>query len=170
MKTTQLNLRIWPDKILKKKCKEVVEVNPQIRELLNKMYVLMKEKGGIGLAANQAGLDLKLVVIDIPPFKTNKNIVFKLINPKILKKEGRRKSEEGCLSFPNLSLTIKRAERVWVEALDERGKILNLEAKGILSIVLQHEIDHINGIVFIDRLSFWERVKILPKLRKLKLN
>ncbi|OQX86259.1 MAG: peptide deformylase [Candidatus Omnitrophica bacterium 4484_70.2] len=130
----------------------------------------MKEKGGIGLAANQAGLDLKLVVIDIPPFKTNKNIVFKLINPKILKKEGRRKFEEGCLSFPNLSLTIKRAERVWVEALDERGKILNLEAKGILSIVLQHEIDHINGIVFIDRLSFWERVKILPKLRKLKLN
>ncbi len=170
MKTTQLNLRIWPDKILKKKCKEVAEVNPQIRELLNKMYVLMKEKGGIGLAANQAGLDLKLVVIDIPPFKTNKNIVFKLINPKILKKEGRRKFEEGCLSFPNLSLTIKRAERVWVEALDERGKILNLEAKGILSIVLQHEIDHINGIVFIDRLSFWERVKILPKLRKLKLN
>jgi len=162
MKKIKLKIRIWPDPILRKKCRQVKEVSPQVRLLLDKMHYLMKKSDGIGLAATQAGLDLALVVIE------TEDRLFKLVNPKIVKKEGSLVFEEGCLSFPGLNLNIKRADRVWVTALDEHGGSLDIEAEGILAVVFQHEIDHINGTVFIDRVPFWKKLLIKPVLKKME--
>ena len=162
MKKTKLRIHFWGEKILRKKCREVKEVNDDIRELLNEMYSLMTASDGIGLAGNQAGIDLRLVVIQI------KDDIFKLVNPVIIKKEGSVRINEGCLSFPGITLDIKRAGKVWVSSLNENGDSVDIEAEGILAVALQHEIDHINGIVFIDRVSFLERLRIRGKLREIK--
>ncbi len=161
MKETGLKIHTWPDNILKKSCKKVENVDSQIKKTFDKMYSLMKKNQGIGLAANQVGLDLSLAVIQV------KDKVFKLVNPRIIKKTGTIKFEEGCLSFPGLSLEIKRARKVWVSALNEDGDPLDIEAEGILAVVFQHEIDHINGIVFIDRVSLWKRFSLIPKLKEM---
>ncbi len=137
-------------------------MDDDIRDILNEMYSLMKVSDGVGLAANQAGINLQLIVIEF------KNEIFKLVNPHIIKKEGSIRFEEGCLSFPGLTLNIKRSEKVWVSALDDKGNPLDIEASGILAVILQHEIDHINGIVFIDRIPFVERLKIRGKLREIR--
>ncbi|MCM8823973.1 MAG: peptide deformylase [Candidatus Omnitrophica bacterium] len=162
MKKTKLRIHFWGEKILRTKCQQVKEVNDEIRKLLDEMCVLMKNCDGMGLAANQAGLDVSLVVVN-----SGKEIL-KLINPKILKREGSTEFEEGCLSFPGLYINIKRASKVWVSYLNERGEPLTIEASGILAVVLQHEIDHINGIVFIDRLPIWVRIRLRKRLKEIK--
>ncbi len=159
---TELKLRIWPDKILRTKCKAVTNPDANIRRILDQMYTIMKINRGIGLAATQVGLDICCIIVEA------EDRVFRLLNPKIIKKEGTQIFEEGCLSFPGLSLRIKRARSVWVTAMDEWGDPLDIEAEGLLAVVFQHEIDHINGIVFIDRIPLWERMKILPVLRKME--
>ncbi len=161
MNTTKLRIHTWPEDILRKKCKEVVAVDSKIKAYLDQMLVLMRLSNGAGLAGNQAGLDLSLIVIEV------ENHTFKLINPRIVKKEGLIKFREGCLSFPGLELDIKRADRIWVSAQDEQGKPVKIEAKGFLSVIFQHEIDHIGGIAFIDRISFWQKLKAYTILRKI---
>jgi peptide deformylase len=162
MKKMPLRIHTWPETILRRKCSEVEIVDDEIRCLLDKMYDLMCEREGVGLAANQAGLDISLVVIQF------KDKIFKLVNARIVKKKGSQKFREGCLSFPGLELEIKRAKEVLVTALDEYGKPIELKADGILAIILQHEIDHVNGVVFIDRIPFWKWVRILPRLKEIK--
>ena len=122
----------------------------------------MKIHKGIGLAANQAGIDLQLVVVE------GEDKLFKLVNPRILKKEDKIRFTEGCLSFPGLELEIDRAERVWLSALDEKGDPVDLEVEGLLSVVFQHEIDHINGITFVDRIPFWQKFRIRGQLKQIK--
>ncbi len=162
MRETKLKIHLWGESILRKKCRKVENVDDGIRSTLNEMYSLMKISDGVGLAANQAGIDLQLIVIEF------KNDIFKLVNPRIIKKEGSIRFDEGCLSFPGLTLNVKRAEKVWVSALDDKGNPLDIEASGILAVILQHEIDHINGIVFIDRIPFMERLKIRGRLREIR--
>lgn len=162
MKETKLRIRFWGDPILKKKCLSVKEVNDDLRSLLDQMYVLMKVTDGVGLAGNQAGLNKRLVVVEY------ENNVFKLINPKIIKKEDQIVFEEGCLSFPGINIEIKRSGKVWVKALNEAGEKIDIEAEGLLAVILQHEIDHINGVVFIDRISLFRRLKLTKQLRKIK--
>lgn len=162
MSKTRLRIHTWPDRILREKCKKVERMDARISQLLEEMYILMKESKGVGLAANQAGLDLALVVIEA------EDRVFKLVNPQIIKKEGKTEYEEGCLSFPGLSLRISRAKRVWVSSWDEKGEFLDIEAEGVLAVIFQHEIDHIRGITFIDRLPLWRRIQALSKLKKLR--
>ncbi|MCF7916490.1 MAG: peptide deformylase [Candidatus Omnitrophica bacterium] len=162
MKQTKLKIRKWPDKILKEKAKKVDQVDQVIENILDQMYILMKASDGVGLAANQAGLTMQLVVIEF------EGKVYKLVNPKITKKEGAVSFKEGCLSFPGIELEIKRNNKVCVEALDQKGESICFNAQGILAVIFQHEIDHINGITFIDRVSFWQRLKITPKLNKIK--
>lgn len=162
MKKIELKIHTWPDKILRSKCKKVDVVNENIRQILDGMYSLMHENKGVGLAANQAGLNLRLIVIEA------EDKFFKLINPCIVKKEGKISMLEGCLSFPGLELEIKRPKKVWVRSLDEKGETLDLEVEDILAIIFQHEIDHLNGISFIDRIPFWKRIGILKKLRAIK--
>ena len=162
MKKTKLKIRIWPDPGLRKKCRDVEEVDVRVKEILQDMYFLMKRKDGVGLAATQVGVDISLVVIEAG------DKVFKLVNPRIEKKEGSFVFNEGCLSFPGLTLDIKRAYKVWVSALDETGDPLDIEAEGALSVIFQHEIDHINGKVFIDRCPAWRKFFVMSRLRKMR--
>jgi len=153
-----LKIKKYPDPILRKKCQEVKEVTEEIKNLGWDMVETMTEKKGIGLAAPQVGQLKRIIVV-----RTEKGPqVF--INPKIIKKSRETIiDEEGCLSFPGLWLRIKRAKRVEIEALNENGEKISLKAEGLPARVLQHEIDHLDGILFIDRLSFWQKLKIKIK-------
>lgn len=162
MGETKLNIRVWPDPILRKKCKPVEAIDDDIRNALEEMRTLMHIHNGIGLAANQAGLDLQMVVCE------TRGCLFKLINPKITRLEGEVKFGEGCLSFPGIELDVKRAKKIFVEALDENGKQVKFWVDEVPAIVLQHEIDHVNGIPFIYRVSAWQRLKVSAKLKALK--
>jgi peptide deformylase len=153
MEETKLKIHTWPDTVLRRRCKEVKVVDDNIRGLLDQMYALMLVNNGVGLAANQVGLDQRLVVAGLG------DKVFKLVNPKVIRKEGKLNFLEGCLSFPGVEVKVSRAKRVWVSALDEKGQPLELELQGVWAVVFQHEIDHIDGIIFFDRLSFWKRIK-----------
>ena len=161
MNKTKLRIHTWPEKILRKKCRIIRKVDDNTRELLDEMYKLMMVSDGIGLAGNQAGIDFQLLVVEA------EGKTFKLVNPKIIQKHGEITFREGCLSFPGLELDIKRARKIKVAALNEKGELVDIDAQGMLAVVFQHEIDHINGIVFIDRISFWKRLRIIPKLRKI---
>jgi len=160
---------IYPDEILKTKAEEVKEFSDEIRNLVNDMFETMYKKGGVGLAANQVGVLKRVVVIDLHS-KTEKQgkeqIV--LINPEIVTQEGEIVKEEGCLSLPGLYRKVKRAAYVKVKAQNLEGEEFEIEGEGLLARALQHEIDHLNGIVFIDRLSPLQKRLALEKYRKLK--
>jgi len=162
MKKTELKLQLYGKKILRQRVKEVKEITPEVREYLEGMLKLMRKEGGIGLAANQAGIDLRLVVIE------TQDKVWKIINPQIRKKRGSIVFEEGCLSFPGLNLKIKRAKEVWVDFLDVDGNKVSVKAEDILAVAFQHEVDHLDGILFIDHISYLERLKISPWLLEIK--
>ncbi len=161
MSKTKLRIHTWPESILRKRCQKVGKVDERVKCLLNEMLSFMRTSGGAGLAGNQVGLDLSLIVIEL------ENHTFKLINPEIIKREGSVSFPEGCLSFPGLELEIKRNNKVWVSARNEEGEQVEIEAEGFLAVAFQHEIDHINGIVFINRVSFWQRLKTYQRLRKI---
>jgi len=159
---TKLRIYTWPERILSKKCRRVEVVDDKIRKLFDEMRLLMIEAKGVGLAANQVGLDLRLALIEF------EDKIFKIINPCIIKKEGKIKFLEGCLSFPGLEVEINRSKKVWVSYTNEKGEPVDLELDGILAVVFQHEIDHLNGVLINDKISLWKKVKISPKLRKIK--
>lgn len=161
MSETKLEIQLWPNGILRRKCRRVEDVDDSIRRLLDEMCCLMKVHNGIGLAANQAGLDLAMVIVE------TEDRLFKLINPCISRQSGHNRIQEGCLSFPGIELLVPRAGKVRVEAVDEWGKPVSVEVEGVPAIVFQHEIDHINGITFIQRVPFWKRWLIIPKLRRI---
>jgi peptide deformylase len=163
------DIRIYPDEVLKKKAETVVEFNEEIRNLVNDMFETMYKRGGVGLAANQVGVLKRVVVIDINSGKENQGkekIV--LINPEIVALEGEEIKEEGCLSLPGLYRKVKRAAFVKVKAQNLDGEEFTIEGEGLLARALQHEIDHLNGIVFIDRLSPLQKRLALEKFKKLK--
>ncbi len=122
----------------------------------------MRVHNGIGLAANQAGLDMSMLVCEV------KGKVLKLVNPCIVKKEGKITYTEGCLSFPGIELNLKRAKCISVEAFDENGEKLSLTVEDTPAVVLQHEIDHLNGIPFIARARPLQRLRIAPQIKALK--
>jgi len=144
MHETELRIRTLSDKALRKKAKAVIAVTEQHRQILSKMARIMYEAKGIGLAASQIGIDESLAVID------SGSGLYKLINPKIIKKYGSQIIEEGCLSVPGISVKVKRAKKVVVKAWDENGKSIKIEAENLLACVFQHEIDHLNGRLIID--------------------
>ena len=136
------------DEILRKKSREVEEINERILELLDDMVETLHKSNGVGLSAVQVGVLKRVVVIDIYDGKGP----IKLINPKITKTKGEVELEEGCLSFPNQYAKVKRAEEVTVEALNEKGKKIKITAKELLAQTLQHELDHLEGVLFVDRM------------------
>ena len=136
------------DEILRKKSKEVEEVNDKIRELLEDMVETMHKYNGVGLAAPQVGLLKRVIVIDLYDDKGP----LKLVNPVILKTKGKQEVEEGCLSFPNQYAKMIRPEEVVVEALNQNGEKIKIKAKGLLAQALCHEIDHLEGILFVDNM------------------
>jgi peptide deformylase len=158
-----------PDKRLKQKAKPVTQVDSRIHQLMDDMLETMYDAPGIGLAATQVGEPVRVIVLDIGKGedRTQRDPQC-LVNPEIVANAGERIWEEGCLSVPEYTADVTRAERVTVRALDRTGQEITLEADGLLAICLQHEIDHLNGVLFIDRLSRLKRDIILKKLKKQK--
>ena len=142
------NLRYEGDEILKKKSREVEIIDDKIQQLIDDMIETMHKYNGVGLAAVQVGILKRVVVIDT--YEDDGPIA--LINPVILKTKGEREVEEGCLSFPNQFAKIIRPKEVEVEALDREGKKFKLKAKGLLAQAICHEVDHLNGIVFVTKI------------------
>jgi len=158
MEKTALRIRIFGDPALRQKSQEVKRVTDKHRELLSNMAQLMYEGDGIGLASPQAGVSDAMIVVDAG------SGLYKLINPKVIKKQGSQALEEGCLSVPGICIRVRRAKKVKVAALDEYGKDLVIEAEGLLACVLQHEIDHLKGKLITDYASLLDRFKIKKKL------
>jgi len=152
-----LKILTYPDKFLSEPTKPVENIDEKIQNLVKDMASIMYQAPGIGLAAIQVGINKSLLVYDVSP-KDGKRSLQVLINPRIIESEGTTISEdEGCLSVPDFKTNVKRAASVLVEGFDNKEKLLRLEAEGLLAVVLQHEIDHLNGILFIDRISSLKR-------------
>ena len=153
-----LEIRKFNEKILRKKAEPVGKIDDEIKKLVFDMIKTMKVNGGVGLAAPQVGVSKRIIVVQNNP----------LINPLIVKRGGAKLlDEEGCLSFPGIYLNIKRFNEIEVEALSIEGKKIRFKAKELLARVIQHEIDHINGTPFFNRLRFIEKIKF--KLKHLSL-
>ena len=150
------------DEILKKKSREIEEIDDRTLELLEDMVETMHKYNGVGLAAVQVGVLKRAIVIDLYDDKGP----IKLINPVIVKEEGEQEVEEGCLSFPNKYAKLIRPAKVTVEALNEKGKKVKINAKELLAQALSHEIDHLNGIVFVDKMIPGTLEYVEPKEEK----
>lgn len=160
-----LDIVLYPNDVLATKAKVVDEVNDDVRKLVDDMVQTMYDAPGIGLAAPQIGLLHRITVIDISGPEDQADLkVF--INPEIVHREGKIVWEEGCLSIPGVYEKVNRAKKVIVQALDQHGQEFELEAEELLAVALQHEIDHLDGIVFLDHLSPLKRRMLMKKYRK----
>ena len=159
----------YGEKVLEKKTKKVnfEELKKSLPALLTDMYDTMDAVGGIGLAANQIGLDLRLAAIKIKR-EDEEPLSIVIINPEIVERSGSLYEEEGCLSFPGLFARLRRAAKVKVRAINEKGLPIEINAEGLFAKALQHELDHLYGILFITRLPLMSRLKLKPALLKLK--
>lgn len=161
-----LEILKYPDPILKSVSLPVRKVTPEIRRLIEDMLETMYAAPGVGLAAPQVGVLQRIIVMDVDHEKP-KTRVYKLINPQIHRAEGEIVWEEGCLSVIDFTAEVKRAARVEVVAIDEREKEVRIEAEGLLAVALQHEIDHLDGKLFIDRISRLKRELYTRRLKKM---
>jgi peptide deformylase len=158
-----LPILIYPDERLHKVAKNVEEITDPIRKLIKDMAETMYAAPGIGLAATQVDAHLRIIVIDIS--ETHDQLL-ELINPELILSEGESKCEEGCLSVPGIYDKVERAERIEVKALNAKGEKFTLKAEGLLSVCIQHEMDHLQGKVFVEHLSHLKQVRIRAKLKK----
>jgi peptide deformylase len=174
----------YPDPFLRKKCAPVEEIDGEVLRLLDDMAETMYEARGVGLAASQIGVDKRVVVIDISPryLDTDEEEeeeageelkagyegpgLIELINPEIISSDGEIIAEEACLSIPGFTSDVKRKQKVRIEAYNREGEPIEIEAEDLLARVFQHEIDHLNGVLFIDRLSRLKRELIKRKIEK----
>ncbi len=162
----RLEIVTYPDHFLKQPTQKVENIDGDLQLLIDNMGNTMYQAPGIGLAAIQVGVDKSMLVYDINPPGDGHQLNV-LINPKIVSQEGEILSEnEGCLSVPEFRANVKRAARVLVEAVDREGNPQRIEADGLLSIVLQHEIDHLNGTLFIDHISSLKRQMYTRRVAK----
>ncbi len=153
----------FPDPRLTLLAQPIVHVDKNLRRLADDMAETMYDAPGIGLAAPQVAAAQRLIVVDV---SENRNELMTLINPEILASSGEEEMKEGCLSVPGVLETVRRAERVTVRALSLQGSTVELEADGLLAVCLQHEIDHLNGTIFVDHLSRLKQNMIRRKLSK----
>ncbi|MEN8107531.1 MAG: peptide deformylase [Pseudomonadota bacterium] len=158
-----LEILHFPDPRLRNKARPVESVNEATRQLVDDMFETMYAAPGIGLAATQVNIDKRIVVIDV---SEEKDQPLCLINPEILELKGVEEMEEGCLSVPGVFDTVQRADWVRMRALDREGKSWEMETDGLLAVCIQHEIDHLNGKLFVDYLSQLKRTRIRKKLEK----
>lgn len=161
----QLKIVKYPDPVLAQKCEPVEEITGEIRALIDDMLETMYEGKGVGLAAPQVGKALRLVTID-ESGPENRTAPIVLINPEIVDSEGSVESDEGCLSVVGAQFKIKRKERVTVRGLDKDGKEVEIKTDGMLAIILQHELDHLDGVLIIDHISRFKRSLYDNKVKK----
>ncbi|WP_294946572.1 peptide deformylase [Sulfurivirga sp.] len=158
----KLDIRLYPDEILRTQCKPV-EMSDEIANLIDDMLYTMYDAPGIGLAAPQVGRDIRVLVADVTEDKSQP---IALVNPEIVASDGLIEYEEGCLSLPGIYAKVRRPSKVKVRGLDRDGQPVEIEAEDLLAVCLQHEIDHLNGVLFIDHLSGLKRNRLLQKYRK----
>jgi peptide deformylase len=161
---SKLTILEFPDKRLRTVAAEVAVVDAKIKKLVEDMLETMYAAKGIGLAATQVNVHKRILVLDI---SENKDAPVCLINPQIIKTAGEEESEEGCLSVPGFFETVSRAETVTVRALNRDGESFELEAGALLAVCIQHEMDHLQGKLFVDYLSAFKRNRIKAKLEKI---
>ena len=163
---SKLEILTYPNNILLHPTKPLENIDGKVQEMIQNMATTMYEAPGVGLAAIQVGLDKSLLIYDISPRDENRDLKV-IVNPKIIASEGEILSEdEGCLSVPDFRADVKRASQILVEGVDREGSPLRIEAEGILAIVLQHEIDHLNGTLFIDHISALKREMYKRRIKK----
>ena len=156
-----LRIRKYGDPILRRKIKLVKKLDAEEKEILSDMAKIMYENEGVGLAAPQIGVDKRLIVVD------TRGRLLKLINPKILEKEGEDFLSEGCLSLPEIFVRVNRAKRITVEGLNENGELVRLNATDFFARVIQHEVDHLNGVLIIDYATQEKKERIKDNLEKM---
>lgn len=158
-----LDILIFPDPLLRTRAEPVSEVDGEVAALVDRMFETMYDAPGIGLAATQVDVHRRIVVIDT---SEEKDAPLTLVNPELTLVEGMGEMQEGCLSIPGVYELIKRPERVRVAAVDREGEPFELEAEGLLAVCIQHEIDHLDGKLFVDHLSPLKRNRIRRKMLK----
>jgi len=162
-----LEILKYPHPILKKRCKEVERIDEGIKRLIHDMTETMYGANGIGLAACQIGVPQRVIVLDVSPIDPQHSFLA-MVNPEVVSQEGEIDHEEGCLSVPDCFEKVKRRERIQVKGISPEGKEMEIPGEGILAFALQHEIDHLNGILILDRLSHLKREIYRNKLKKEK--
>lgn len=160
-----LNLLHFPDPRLRITAQPVIEVTSEIQKLVEDMLETMYDAPGIGLAATQVNVDQRVIVVDV---SEDKSQPLCFINPELLEFEGKIRTEEGCLSVPAIYEPVERYERIKVRALDKNGVSFELEADDLLAVCIQHEMDHLEGKLFVDYLSTMKRERIRKKMEKLR--
>ncbi len=153
----------YPNSVLSTRTKEVKKITDEDRKLVKDMIDTMYAENGVGLAANQVGISKRIFVASADQVKGEEMVYF---NPEIIRSEGVIKEFEGCLSVPEFYEPVKRAKRVWMRATTLEGKVVEVKGEGLVSRIFQHEIDHLNGILFIDRLGLFKGRSIKKKLSK----
>ncbi len=159
----------WPDPVLQKPGETVTVFDAKLKKLTDEMFESMYAAQGIGLAAPQIAISQRITVIDVS-FKKNPEERIVLINPEIIAREGKQVEEEGCLSLPEIREKVSRAAKVTVRAQDVKGEWFEIEGEELLARAFQHEIDHLDGVLFIDRLSRLKRDLVIRKMKKLIKN
>jgi peptide deformylase len=156
-------IRLLGDPVLRERCRDVEDIDDEIRQLIEDLMDTMYDADGIGLAAPQIGVPKRVFVYDVSEEEHPPGV---LVNPRIVESEGAMRESEGCLSIPELTEIVERSVSVVVEGLDREGRPVRLEADGLLSRCLQHELDHLDGILFLDRISPLKRKMLLAKWAK----
>jgi len=165
---SKLQILTYPNKFLSQPTKQLENIDGKVQKMIDDMASTMYDAPGIGLAAIQVGWDKRLLIYDISPRDENRSLHV-LVNPRIIAKEGEIMSEgEGCLSVPDFRSDIKRAASITVEGHDREGNPLRIDAEGLLAIVLQHEIDHLNGTLFIEHVSSLKREMYKRRIKKMQ--
>ena len=160
-----LPILAYPDPRLRKKAQPIGLFDAALSSLLDDLFETMYDDNGVGLAATQVNIHLRVLTVD--PMENNGRQPFYLINPEIIARDGSIESPEGCLSVPGAYDKVKRSQRVKVSAFDKEGKAFEMEAEGFHAAIIQHEIDHLNGILFIDHLSSIKRERVRKHLLEL---
>ncbi len=159
----------WPEPVLAKRGAAVTEFGPELKTLVEEMFESMYAAQGIGLAAPQIAISQRIAVVDLSFNKEAKDKLA-LVNPEIVEMTGKQVEEEGCLSLPDIREKVQRAMRVRVRAQDVRGEWFEVEGDELLARALQHEIDHLDGVLFIDRISRLKRELVMRKIKKMQKN
>ena len=158
-----LEILHYPDPRLRNEAKQVTEVDAEIQQLVKDMFETMYDAPGIGLASIQVNVPMRVIVVDVSE-EQDQPLCF--INPEVVETEGEETMDEGCLSVPGFYETVQRAEKIRVKALNEKGETFEMDADGLLAVCIQHEIDHLDGKLFVDYISPLKRNRIRKKLEK----